>query len=172
MFQTFHSPDFGPPQTKVSAYFEVLARALQHADRPAVLEHLRATFKIFLEALDLVKVDEEVSFWLLPSAILAGDSGLPTQAETRIITAFKELVVQLNEAAFKPLFRRLYDWAFVEKSSVFPQSCPCFYANNVFLDDDSRKVAFSHLYMGLLDFFKVNHFKSFPAIGIFSHDPH
>ena len=43
-----------------------------------------------------------------------------TQAETRVITAFKELVVKLNEAAFKPLFRRLYDWAFVEKSSSFP----------------------------------------------------
>lgn len=74
-------------------------------------------FKIFLEALDLVKFDEE--------------------AETRVIAAFKELVVKLNESAFKPLFRRLYDWAFVEKS-----------------DDESRKVVFNHLYIGLLDFFQ------------------
>lgn len=103
--------------TKVSAYFEILARALQFADRPTVLEHLRTMFKIFLEALDLVKFDEE--------------------AETRVIAAFKELVVKLNESAFKPLFRRLYDWAFVEKS-----------------DDESRKVVFNHLYIGLLDFFQ------------------
>ena len=84
-----------------------------------MLEHLRTTFKIFLEALDLVKVDEEVTFWQLSSATLSGDSSsFRTQAETRVIAAFKELVVKLNEAAFKPLFRRLYDWAFVEKCSV------------------------------------------------------
>jgi len=42
-----------------------------------------------------------------------------TQAETRVISAFKELVVKLNEAAFRPLFRRLYDWAFTTDSGAF-----------------------------------------------------
>ncbi|PPQ90282.1 hypothetical protein CVT25_013107 [Psilocybe cyanescens] len=102
---------------RISAYFHVLGRALQHADRPIVLEHLRTSFKIFLEALDVVKVDIEV--------------------ETRVISAFKELVVKLNETAFKPLFRRLYDWAFVENTSHI-----------------ARKVTFGHLYISLLDFFK------------------
>lgn len=41
------------------------------------------------------------------------------QAETRVISAFKELVVKLNEAAFRPLFRRLYDWAFTADSGSF-----------------------------------------------------
>jgi U3 small nucleolar RNA-associated protein 10 len=41
------------------------------------------------------------------------------QAETRVISAFKELVVKLNEAAFRPLFRRLYDWAFTSDSGAF-----------------------------------------------------
>ncbi|KAF8901036.1 armadillo-type protein [Gymnopilus junonius] len=102
---------------KISAYFDVLGRALQHADRPTVLEHLRSSFKIFLEALNIVKADYN--------------------AESRTISAFKELVVKLNETAFKPLFRRLYDWAFVEEPS-----------------DTGRKVTFGHLYISLLDFFK------------------
>jgi len=112
---TFHAPDYCP-QTKVSAYFEVLARALQFADRPTVLEHLRTMFKIFLEALDLVKADEEVGFRKFSRS---ETHGLPPQAETGVIAAFKELVVKLNESAFKPLFRRLYDWAFVEKYGAF-----------------------------------------------------
>jgi U3 small nucleolar RNA-associated protein 10 len=36
------------------------------------------------------------------------------QAEFRAITAFREFVVKLNDAAFRPLFRRLYDWAFAD----------------------------------------------------------
>ena len=47
------------------------------------------------------------------------------QAETRVISAFKELVVKLNEAAFRPLFRRLYDWAFTVDSGVFILSLIC-----------------------------------------------
>ncbi|KAF8154101.1 hypothetical protein B0H34DRAFT_800000 [Crassisporium funariophilum] len=103
--------------TRITAYFEVLAKALQYADRPTVLEHLRSSFQIFLEALDIVKVDEQV--------------------ESRVLSAFRELVVKLNEAAFRPLFRRLYDWAFAGDAA-----------------DTARKVTFGHLYIGLLDFFK------------------
>ncbi|KAF9553866.1 hypothetical protein CPC08DRAFT_672807 [Agrocybe pediades] len=117
LVEMWQSAQFSGNLNKTSAYFDVLARVLQHSDRPTVLEYLRASFKIFLEALDIVKVDLE--------------------AETHVIAAFKELVVKLNETAFKPLFRRLYDWAFVEKS-----------------DDVARKVIFGHLYIALLDFFK------------------
>jgi len=81
------------------------------------MEHLRGYFKNFLEALDIAKLDEEL--------------------ETRVISAFKALVVKLNEAAFRPLFRRLYDWAFTTDSV-----------------DDARRVIFNHLYNALLDFFK------------------
>ncbi|PPR01672.1 hypothetical protein CVT24_001501 [Panaeolus cyanescens] len=102
---------------KIAAFFEVIARTLQHADRPSVLENLRTIFKVFLEALDIVKVDE--------------------MAEERVVSAFKEFVVKLNEAAFKPLFRRLYDWAFAGDKA-----------------DNARKITFCHLYLGLLDYFK------------------
>ncbi|KAF9480276.1 hypothetical protein BDN70DRAFT_905831 [Pholiota conissans] len=94
-----------------------ISATLHHADRPTVLANLRSSFKVFLAALDIVKVDDK--------------------AQSRVIAAFKELTVKLNEAAFKPLFRRLYDWAFVEDPS-----------------DNARKVTFGHLYINLLEFFK------------------
>ena len=47
------------------------------------------------------------------------DLTLYFQAQSSVITAFKELTVKLNEAAFKPLFRRLFDWAFVEDPGGF-----------------------------------------------------
>jgi len=49
-------------QARISAFFEVLGRSLQHADRPTVLDHLRELFKIFLDALDIVKADEKVRY--------------------------------------------------------------------------------------------------------------
>lgn len=43
------------------------------------------------------------------------------QGEPHIISAFLELVVKLNETAFRPLFRRLYDWAFAaENGELLP----------------------------------------------------
>lgn len=73
-------------------------------------------FKVFLEALDFVQVDEEVCF----SRISVRNSSRLPQAKTQAIAGFKELVVKLNESAFKPLFCRLYDWAFVEKPGALP----------------------------------------------------
>jgi hypothetical protein len=35
-----------------------------------------------------------------------------TQGEEHVIYAFIEMVVKLNEATFRPLFRKLFDWAF------------------------------------------------------------
>ncbi|KAG6868785.1 hypothetical protein C0993_010712 [Termitomyces sp. T159_Od127] len=81
------------------AYFDVLARTLRSAARTAILEHIRPLFKVFLEAFDLAQV-----------------SG--SDSESRAILAFQELVVKLNEAAFRPLFRRLYDWAFVNDNGI------------------------------------------------------
>jgi U3 small nucleolar RNA-associated protein 10 len=48
-------------QSRISAFFDAFGRALQHADRPTVLDYLRDIFKIFLEALDIVKAHDEVS---------------------------------------------------------------------------------------------------------------
>lgn len=35
-----------------------------------------------------------------------------TKVEDDSISTFVELVVKLNEVSFKPLFRKLFDWAF------------------------------------------------------------
>lgn len=43
--------------SKISAYFEVVTCALHHGDRAIVLSYLRTSFKIFLERLNIVKVD-------------------------------------------------------------------------------------------------------------------
>lgn len=42
-------------------------------------------------------------------------SNLWVKVEAKTIGAFIELVTKLNESAFKPLFRRLFDWAFAGK---------------------------------------------------------
>lgn len=39
-----------------------------------------------------------------------------------MISAFLELVVKLNETTFRPLFRKMFDWAFVSDDSTFPDS--------------------------------------------------
>ncbi|KAG6866337.1 hypothetical protein C0991_005804 [Blastosporella zonata] len=102
------------------AFFDVLARTLRSAARPAILEHLRPLFKVFLEAFDLA-------------------DACGSDAEARAILAFQELVVKLNEAAFRPLFRRLYDWAFASDAG-----------------DNSKKITFCHIYIALLEFFKAS----------------
>lgn len=60
----------------------------------------------------------------------------------------------MNEAAFKPLFRRLFDWAFTTSGMcrVMIQS-----PGLIVLPEaaDARKSVFLHLYTALLDYFKV-----------------
>ena len=34
------------------------------------------------------------------------------QVESTVVAAFVELVAKLNDTAFRPLFRKLFDWAF------------------------------------------------------------
>lgn len=76
--------------------------------------------------------------------------------EANLITAFRELVVKLNETAFRPLFRRLYDWAFAGDSGTLPlvQSSHWSKVDGVVVNLE-HQVVFIHLYMGLQDYFKV-----------------
>jgi hypothetical protein len=70
--------------------------------------------------------------------------------------AFLELVVKLNETTFKPLFRRLFDWAFTLDSGMVPS--PSYYSAKVLIvsfPGDGRRIVFCQVYMALLDFFKV-----------------
>ncbi len=34
------------------------------------------------------------------------------QVESSLTSAFIELIVKLNETAFRPIFRKMFDWAF------------------------------------------------------------
>lgn len=38
--------------------------------------------------------------------------------ESETIATFVEMVVKLNEATFKPLFRKLFDWAFTASGEI------------------------------------------------------
>ncbi|KAF8259327.1 armadillo-type protein [Lactarius quietus] len=104
----------------IIGYFELLRRSLRAAQRPALLEHIRPAFKLFLEGLDLRNKRRDVDI---------------SKVESAAITAFVELVAKLNDTAFRPLFRRLFDWAFRDASA-------------------KRKIAFCNAYVGLLDYFK------------------
>ncbi|EGO02920.1 hypothetical protein SERLA73DRAFT_102973 [Serpula lacrymans var. lacrymans S7.3] len=105
----------------ISGFFFILKRSLHAAPRAEVLAQLRPTFKVFLDALDLRTISStEVK-----------------KEETQVISAFLELVVKLNDSAFKPLFRRLYDWAFASD-----------------IDSKTRKVTFCRVYIALLEYFK------------------
>jgi len=84
-----------------------------------MLDHLKATFKVFLDSFDLM-------------------AGEKCALEMQTISAFRELVVKLNESAFRSLFRRLYDWAYAGDSG----------------SDLRRKVVFCHVYSSLLEYFK------------------
>ncbi|KAI9435473.1 hypothetical protein H4582DRAFT_1969649 [Lactarius indigo] len=112
----------GAKTEHIIGYFELLRRSLRAAPRPAVLEHLRPTFKVFLEGLDLRDKRRDVDIHRVESAAIA---------------AFVELVAKLNDTAFRPLFRRLFDWAFRVPDATA-----------------KRKIAFCNAYMGLLDYFK------------------
>ena len=102
----------------IVGYFELLRRSLRAATRPAVLEHIRPAFKVFVEGLDLRDKRHDLDISRVRTirscaSLTHGNWGVYyTQVESATITAFVELVAKLNDTAFRPLFRRLFDWAF------------------------------------------------------------
>lgn len=64
---------------------------------------VKAVFALFLDAFDL-----------------CNDPVHPNITESLILPAFLDMVEKLNEATFKPLFGRMYDWAAI-KSDTEPQ---------------------------------------------------
>ncbi|KAF8192665.1 hypothetical protein K438DRAFT_2017867 [Mycena galopus ATCC 62051] len=120
-----------PHLNRLIGYFELLKRCLRGGSRPAVQENIRQLFNIFLQAFNV-----------------QGIATPKSEAEAQAISAFIELVVKLNEASFRPLFRKLYDWAFAESAAAA---------------DLKRKITFCNVYAGLLDYFKglMNPYMSF-----------
>ncbi|KAF8626030.1 hypothetical protein AX15_005120 [Amanita polypyramis BW_CC] len=109
-----------PGKREIGAYFDVMVRALRGAERPLILELLRQLVNVFLESFDIVAAESIVVI------------------EDNVISAFKQLVIKLNEAAFKPIYRRIYDWAYASE-----------------IVDVRKKVTFQRLYASLLDYFKT-----------------
>ncbi|KAI0712775.1 armadillo-type protein [Cerioporus squamosus] len=107
--------------SRTLAYVQVVKISVKAASRPAVLENLRELFKTFLSMFDF------------------SASGENSEVESTMISAFMEVVVKLNETAFRPIFRKMFDWAFAEGTS----------------ESVKRKVVFCHVYASLLDFFKA-----------------
>ncbi|KAG1896221.1 uncharacterized protein F5891DRAFT_1054817 [Suillus fuscotomentosus] len=103
------------------AFFVFFKRSLRVARRPDIQEHIRSIFSVFLDGFGV-------------------NMQSTTDGEPHIISAFLELVVKLNETAFRPLFRRLYDWAFA--------------ADDRRTANIERKITFCHMYSALLDYFK------------------
>ncbi|KAI0311668.1 hypothetical protein OF83DRAFT_1068421 [Amylostereum chailletii] len=120
VWSTLEKTPFAEQTEQLASYFELTRRVLRTATRPSTLENIRPIFKIVLQGLDL------------RGEVLSED--VP-QVEQAVIGAFLELVTKLNETAFRPLFRKLFDWAFADPSP-------------------SRKITFLHMYCSLLDQFK------------------
>ncbi|KAK0216141.1 armadillo-type protein [Armillaria fumosa] len=106
-----------PSIDQYDAFFDIVKKFLRVASKGVIQDNLRALFNTFLEA-----------FGALSHSDLS---------RTPVVPAFLELIVKINENTFRPLFRRLYDWAFVTAA-----------------DDATRKVTFCHVYSSLLDYFK------------------
>lgn len=107
--------------TSIGAFFFLLKKAIHAAPRGELLHQLRALFDVFLGGFTVQSneepSDEEVR---TDSPALAPQHSrlLSPQVEHQTISAFLELVVKLNETTFKPLFRKLYDWAFTQESGM------------------------------------------------------
>ncbi|KAK0447887.1 uncharacterized protein EV420DRAFT_1647628 [Desarmillaria tabescens] len=106
-----------PSIDQYDAFFDIVKKSLRVASKGVIQDNLRTLFKTFLEAFGALSYSD--------------------LSRTPVIPAFLELIVKINENTFRPLFRRLYDWAFV--------TAP---------DDATRKVTFCHVYSSLLDYFK------------------
>ncbi|KAI0790983.1 hypothetical protein C8Q75DRAFT_805854 [Abortiporus biennis] len=106
---------------RLSGYFNVLKRAIRVAPRPVIAETLRPLFKTFLSAFQLCASSHQIRVIV----------------ESPASSTFLDVVVKLNETAFKPLFRKMFDWAFTSEGV-----------------HDSRRLVFCHVYSTLLDYFK------------------
>ena len=96
-------------------YFELFGRSLRAAPRSPVLEHIRPAFKVFLEGLDLRNKRRDIDILKVHASIPLFSfavAEIVIQVESAVVSAFVELVAKVNDTVFRPLFRRLFDWAF------------------------------------------------------------
>jgi U3 small nucleolar RNA-associated protein 10 len=86
---------------------EFLGRALRQSDREAISATYKLVYRFLLRALDLRRTSLGGEGQLSPAAIGKVESSL-------VRSAFMRMVLKLNEAAFRPLFMRMFDWAVLD----------------------------------------------------------
>ena len=82
---------------------DLLKRAIRHTNRDAFASQLKPVFAFYLTALD--------SRWQYRAALLEDDV---LAMERKLIEAFLESVIKMNEASFRPHFVRVFDWAAID----------------------------------------------------------
>lgn len=85
------------------AVLDLLKRAIRHTNREAFATQLKPVFGFYLTALD--------SRWQFRAALLEDDV---LAIERKLIEAFLESVIKMNEASFRPYFVRVFDWAAID----------------------------------------------------------
>ncbi len=88
---------------------EFLGRALRQSDREAISATYKLVYRFLLKALDLRRT----------SLTKGGEEQLSSAEIGRIESslvgsAFMRMVLKLNEASFRPLFMRMFDWAVLD----------------------------------------------------------
>ncbi|KAK8849743.1 hypothetical protein IAR55_005078 [Kwoniella newhampshirensis] len=119
----------------MKGFFDLLRLTLKNANREDLPGMIKPVFAFFLDVFDLRHRLQGRGF----------NAETINEIEESAIGSFLELVTKLNEATFKPLFIRLYDWAVIDL------------AEGKAIDDGrlvERKIVLLHVMMGLLVKFK------------------
>ncbi|TIB13965.1 hypothetical protein E3P88_01328 [Wallemia ichthyophaga] len=119
-------------QDAVEAFLYLFKRGLHSADRSYIMDNHKKLFKMFLEVFDIRTIAKEKNM----DVVLVEDSA---------IEAFAEMVVKINESTFRPVFKRLYDWAVIDLAEDATKK-------DAF---DARRITFYRIYNSLLDSLKA-----------------
>ncbi|BEI90452.1 uncharacterized protein CcaverHIS019_0305220 [Cutaneotrichosporon cavernicola] len=122
----------GGDAAPTEAFFALLRHALRNADRKVLPGLTKQLFAFFLDVFDLRH-----------RAAAKLELATVDRVETSAINSFLELVTKLSDAAFKPLFVRLYDWAVVDLSAGVADAHVI-----------ARRIILLHVMDGLLDRFR------------------
>ncbi|GMK56611.1 hypothetical protein CspeluHIS016_0304510 [Cutaneotrichosporon spelunceum] len=122
----------GGEAAPTEAFFALLRHALRNADRKVLPGLTKQLFAFFLDVFDLRH-----------RAAAKLELATVDRVETSAINSFLELVTKLSDAAFKPLFVRLYDWAVVDLSAGVSDEHVI-----------ARRVVLLHVMDGLMDRFR------------------
>ncbi|SPO26583.1 related to UTP10 - nucleolar protein, component of the small subunit processome [Ustilago trichophora] len=87
---------------------EFLGRALRQSDREAISGTYKLVYRFLLRALDLRRTNLTSKDQKLSQAAVG-------RVESSLVgSAFLRMVLKLNEASFRPLFMRMFDWAVLD----------------------------------------------------------